>query len=127
MNTEPYLQIPYRDKGRSWQGGDCWFLCYTIYARELGIILPRYDSVSLHTTGNEALGDFIETETRRFIRVDNPRAFDLVLCYQGRHATHIGCAIDGREMIHLREGVGVAIEPVAKWDVYGFFRHEAMT
>jgi cell wall-associated NlpC family hydrolase len=44
---EPYLALDHAEGGRDGAAGvDCWGLVRLIYARELGIGLPRYDVIS---------------------------------------------------------------------------------
>ena len=130
MNTEAYLRIQYRDKARSETEGDCWQLVWLIYRDELGIRLPTHDTVSLHTTDIDALSDYIDTRlSDDFEPVDAVQAYDLIVLYQGIHPTHIACAVDDTDMIHLLAGRNVAIEPIfgRRWGnrIYRIYRHKA--
>lgn len=39
---EKYIPIPFLNKGRDWEGCDCWGLACLVYKTELGIELPSY-------------------------------------------------------------------------------------
>ena len=132
MDTDWYMEnLTFRDRARGENGyADCWGLCYLIYARELGIILPRHDDMSLDTAEVEQLAGYIEANANHFVKAGAPQEFDLLMLIQASYPTHIGCAIDDEHMIHLQAGCNVAIEPIfgERWGrrIYGIYRHEAL-
>lgn len=131
MNTDPYLGMQYKDRARGETQGDCWQLIWLIYRNELAIRLPRHDTVSLHTTDMDVLTEYIDARLcDDFAVVDAPQAYDLIVLYQGTHPTHIACALDDIDMIHLQAGCNVAIEPIfgKRWGqrVYRMYRHKSL-
>lgn len=129
MDLSYYLALEYEDRGRG-PRYDCWGLIWLLYARELGIILPRHDEVSHKTSDVGDLEQYIESEAARFTEVDTPQQFDLMVLYQAGYPTHIGMAVNDEEIVHLQEGANVAVEPIygRRWKnrIYGIYRHEAM-
>src|SRR5690625_7852111 len=110
MDTTPYMAVPYKDRGRDMSGANCYGLVWLIYARELGIILPKYDDKSAEKTPKDELQELVENEANLYRQVKIPQAFDMVLIRTGG-AYHIGCMLDADYMIHLATGCNRSEEP----------------
>lgn len=127
--SNTYVGIPYRDLGRRRSGCDCWGLACLVYAFELGITLPSYQtaySSAADTTAVSALLD--RRHTSPWVEVAgeiNP--FDLLLLRQGRFDTHVGIALDAFTMLHMARGDAAKIErldsPIWRLRHVGTYRH----
>lgn len=107
----------------------CWELARRIYAGELGIMLPSYEG-SLASAGEreevEALVDG-EMGGIRWRRVTEAeiRPFDILVFRRGRLRSHIGVAIDRRQMIHMlgRSHIQRFTDPIWGPRLTGVYRH----
>ncbi len=127
-----YIGIPYRDKGRTGRGLDCWGLVRLVYADLLGIELPSYDDsyvsaggdlserqqIAAIVAGAQAGGDWIE--------VGKPDEFDILVFRIGRHDSHVAIWAGQRRMLHVEEtGDSVRLELASQWlpRLAGIHRH----
>lgn len=122
-----YVGLPFVDGGRDGDGADCWGLARLVYAQELAIELEdrrgdyrAADGATVEAVIQAGIGP------QGWIRVDRPNPFDMILMRQGRHASHVGVAIDQRMMLHAAHD-GAIIEPYtgAIWSrrILAFYRH----
>ncbi len=110
--SDKYIGIPYLDRGRGFDGCDCWGLARLVYARELGIALPSYTEA--YSSAEEA-AEVAALLDRRHDKqiwqpVENPRPFDLILYRHGRLSTHVAIVIDDRWMLHIQSDDAAKIE-----------------
>ncbi|MEM6381643.1 MAG: NlpC/P60 family protein [Pseudomonadota bacterium] len=99
-----YIGKPFLPLGENGEGFDCWRLVTAVYRDELGIALPDY------TGGMSA---FERAEVAALIKgavassmwtpVTEILPFDVLVFRRGRLATHVGVAIDARQMLHVDE------------------------
>lgn len=111
---ERYLDIPYKDGGRDWDGCDCWGLVRLILAEERGIVLPSFSDVT-------DLSSFLEVR-RMFKEVDSPGDWDLVnLRSRGPFFAHVGLHHGG--LVIQSYITGVAVQPLTRISrmVEGFY------
>jgi lipoprotein Spr len=106
----------------------CWELARRIYDAELGIPLPSYSGgvvtpeeraeIEATVRGEEAGGSWRQ--------VSGPiRPFDILVFRRGGVRTHIGVAVDGRNMIHVMGDAHVdrITSPLWKSRLTGVYRH----
>lgn len=134
-----YMIIPFKDKGRSFEGCDCWGLVYLIYKNELGIELPLY--VDGYESANSLeVEKLIEKNKNRWVPIKEQevRAFDCVLCSSvlrvGNSAvradSHVGLIIKKGLMLHITYGGNVSqsryeTDFTIRNRIRGFYRYEA--
>ena len=129
-----YVGIPYVDKGRSFEGCDCYGLPWLIFRRVAGILLPVYDWIS--STDTIAFGRAMrdETESGRWRRLgedETPQPFDLVAMIDtpkpGARAWHCGIVASPGTLLHSERGVGSHLTDLARPEIAPrlkeFFRH----
>jgi lipoprotein Spr len=125
-----YIGIPFRPRGRDWQGADCWGLHRLVVKEELGIELPEYTTY-LGCQGPEAtrtimkaIPDWIVVPPRQ------EKMFDLVLLRKRNLPSHVGTVIGKGWMLHTMEGVAACTQEYngLVWAnrVVGFLRHPSM-
>ena len=118
--TDKYLNIPYKPKGRSMQGLDCWGLVQAIYSKELFVVLPGfledYDDISrsqVSTAISKNMRDWFEVEKGQ------EQAFDVVVLNIRGLPTHVGVLVDPEKklFIHVSPDSFVTIERLdsKKW------------
>lgn len=142
MNTrwaEQYLKIPFRDRGATRSGCDCWGLLVLILAEQRGIVIPDYaDEVEAGdwktkmreiTTRAESGAQWAPVEAG----AEQP--FDGVLMRgqyrdDGRlrsRPVHVGLVLEPGRLIHAEAGAGVTIvdyrrDPSIRCRLISFYR-----
>ena len=130
-----YVGIPFQSDGLSRQGAHCWGLVRLVYADMLGIELPSYGENS--ASDLIAAARFFRGESLRdpWIKVERPRAFDVVLMKAldkefRSVAGHCGVMIDAETVLHVWEetdSVQMRLDhPRIRHAVHGFYRHKAL-
>ncbi len=130
MWTDPYIRIPFRERGRDRADGvDCWGLGIIIYQDKLGIELPTLTGYS-DTKDRVRISDIIKTESNTwdFIKPGDEKPFDMAVFKMLGQPMHVGVVVEPGLMIHCEKGSGVYLTYYYKenqWDrrLEGFFRH----
>lgn len=128
--SEDYIGLAYSEMGRRRDGLDCWGLARLVYAETLDIELPSYTDALDRFERDEIAAITLDARRSPLWRgVGAIEPFDVLLFRHGRHATHVGLAIDARRMLHVEEGRAAHI---ARYDVspwrsrfVGAYRHAA--
>lgn len=138
IDIRKYMLIPFEDKGRSFEGVDCWGLIYLIYKEELGITLPTYTDGYKKACAIE-VQKIIDNNKGNWKQVEQKdvEQFDLVLMrsiltVEGKAViaeTHIAVMVDKHSFIHTEENIGVSLVNLKKDKrvvnrIVGFFRYE---
>lgn len=125
-----YISIPFAEKGRSIKGCDCWGLVRIIYKNELGINLNSYDDEYINTADKDTVNAAIEMERGRWISVESPREFDVVVMNMKGLPMHVGIVTRDGFMLHCAKGVNTSHERYngIKWKskIVGFERHSSL-
>lgn len=116
------MLTPYVDKGRDYDGIDCYGMLYLAYKDVLGVALPtyvdEYDDTGKTAASREALSALITGHTHEWEPVDGRyRPMDVALFTLGGQPIHIGVMIGKDKFIHCEEKIGVIVERLssAKW------------
>lgn len=104
-----FIGLPYEDLGRSPDGVDCWGLARLVYA-SVGIDLPSYAGGYASTQERAEIAGLIEGAKPQWIKVDDPRAFDLVTFRRGRLESHVGVVVEPGRMLHVTSAAPSCIE-----------------
>ena len=128
MTAEQFVEravcVPFLDKGRDYDGFDCWGLVVCYYRDVLGIELPSYDgydSVKNHRAVAKCFREAILTEA--WLNVEIPEDGHVAVIYRRGLPLHIGVAIcRGSRIQHCEERVGTIHEPLARFRVEGYYR-----
>jgi cell wall-associated NlpC family hydrolase len=126
-----FVGIPYKDKGRDYDGSDCWGLLYLVYRDLLGIEIPTYSEAYKNGSDYEEVARLIESRKRTWKRVeDKPKKYDGILIRYGRYNSHVGVFISRNSFIHVQEGGFSVVDDLKshRWRdrVVGFYRHEKL-
>jgi cell wall-associated NlpC family hydrolase len=116
-----YLEIPYVEDGRGWNGCDCFGLFILWYKHELGIDVfdaqfsRKLDVPVVH----------LEKLFTEFSRTEHPTKHDLVLLKYDCDL-HVGVCVDDKQFIHTFERVGCSVSEIRTWEsnIIGFYRHK---
>lgn len=117
--VERFLGIPYANKGRARAGADCWGLVTLIYREHLGITLPSYDEQYLNSAERKEIAAIVarEAASALWIRIAEPREFDIIWFRRGRHDAHAAIFLKKGLMLHMREEAASCAErfDVPEW------------
>ncbi len=107
------LDVPFKERGRSYDGWDCWGLIYVAYRDVYGIILPTYTGEYHSTRRREELQGLIMRRKMGGWVLDDPhRPGDVVLVRMMGRDCHVGLMLSGWDMLHVQAGVLAAVEPI---------------
>lgn len=124
-----YIGIPYQDKGRDFNGIDCYGLIYLIYNTEFNIKLPHYlDSYSSADDKETASKAVIQGLTDGWERVEKPKFGDMVVLNIMARPWHCGLMVHESMFVHAPVRALVSMErldrPIWTKRLNGFYRHK---
>lgn len=126
-----YIGLPYKDKGRSTDGYDCWGLVKLIYKERLDIELPSYTEYYDNSKDSESLGPLVlkekEKENWKEITKLDIQTYDVVILRVRNQPMHIGVIVDNPIFVHIEEGLNSIIDQYEsrRWihRIIGFYRY----
>jgi cell wall-associated NlpC family hydrolase len=126
-----YLCIPFQERGRGWEGIDCWGLVALVYQEQKGITLPDYLDCYENTQQAQEISAEIKTQSQiSWIEVVSPQPFDVALVRMRGVPMHVGILTKAGWMLHASHGVGVTHERIdgMRWKnrVLGFYKHQCL-
>ena len=130
MNIEKYLGIPFKKKGRGFDGCDCYGLVWLFYRNELGIELPDYRMVDSDSTDAQLNAAFLENAYRDWapIEFEDRRPYDGIMLNTGcGDIRHCGIVISDDRFLHAwREANQVMPSSILKFkhSFHGLYRHK---
>lgn len=131
--SQPYVGLPWKERGASRDGVSCWGLVVLVYAEVLGIALPDYAADRVSPAERERIAEAF-AEGRRLLPwrgVPEPeaRAFDLLLFRRGGLDAHVGLVVVPGRMLHATSGADSAVVDyrTGRWSprLAGVYRHPA--
>lgn len=104
-----YLGVPFVELGRDRTGWDCWGLVRTVYAEELGIMLPEW---SAHTSSFDSSRIALEVKEahEHFHKIDYPVPMSIAWFSTKNLFAHVGVVVDDQHMLHCTAGKDTCIE-----------------
>jgi cell wall-associated NlpC family hydrolase len=125
-----YIGLPFKDKGRSMAGVDCWGLVQQIYRRERGIELPDYLIYETVSDKDQVVDTVNKIRSEGWVaypKTIRPEQFDVILFESGGKPLHVGLMIDPRRFVHSAQDDYSRIERYTSgiWfsRVEGFYRY----
>lgn len=127
MHFDAYFDIPFKLRGRDFDGADCYGLVRLVLLHEFNIELPLWEEDYSDIKDHDRLTELIIARQSEFKEVNEPRAGDIVLLRMGSvFPVHIGVMIDSRHFIHTRKDEDVTCCKISdkKWNrrIEGFYR-----
>lgn len=132
--SEPYVGLPWQERGLTRDGIACWGLVVLVYAEVLGLPVPDYaaDIASLEERA-EVAAAFAGGTTKgpwQPIADREARAFDILVFRRAGLDSHVGLVVTSGRMLHITAGQDSSIVSYAdgRWAprLSGVYRHEAM-
>ena len=107
-----YIGIPFKVKGRDFNGVDCWGLVYLWYKHELGIELQRYDDLySDLTKDKDKISKHIESEKEiLFNKVESYQPGDIFLFRIKGVEFHVGVYFGNNFFLHAIKNANSCME-----------------
>ena len=126
-----YMIIPFVEKGRSFDGADCYGLVRLIYKNELGIELPDYLGLYESTNDREKLSKIINDESsKKWLNPEKgkEKPFDVIILEMRGVPMHVGIVTKPGYMIHCAKGINTVYENYRnmRWEhkIRGFARYD---
>lgn len=132
--SEPYIGLPWRERGLTRDGIACWGLCRLVYAEVLGLTVPDYaaEVASLEERA-EVAAVFAEgtfAGSWRSVPEDEAHPFDVAVFRRAGLDAHVGLVTEPGRMLHITAGQdsGIVSYTDGRWAprLSGVYRHEAM-
>jgi len=123
-----YIGIPYKDKGRTFNGCDCYGLLMLWYKNELSIDIPDVNVSA--SQPRRSLAKYLEEISKHWKEVKTPtKNCGVAMCLNEEHpslVTHFGVMIDEKRMLHTYENTNSHIididHPTVKNQIKGFYK-----
>lgn len=123
VNTEKY-NIPYKSKGRDFDGVDCWGLIFLFYREELNIYLPSWSAEYENAKHVDYFEPSIRTDLfAKWREVSVAVPGDVGLIKLG-HDFHVGLCIDpyGTKIMHMMNKSGIMIDRINSFELKDRFK-----
>lgn len=136
LDLARWIGLPYRDKGRGPDAFDCYGLSRAILA-EQGCLLPDYADAYSTADDHASVSAAVRAGlAERWLPVDRPRAFDLIILNIAARPWHCGVMLSFDRFIHVmppnphtQVETYSCIERVdsPRWQrrIAGYYRHES--
>lgn len=131
MSLDHYVGIPWRVRGRDFDGCDCWGLLRLIYLHERGIELPSFSDQYVTLADKASIEALIEGNRSDWGEVQRGSEipFDAIQMRGKQNESHIAMVIGNGQAIHMPEGLDSRIfryrSMEARSQVVRFYRHGA--
>ena len=128
MDFSDFVGLPWRDRGRTADGYDCWGLVRAAFAAGTGIELPSHAD-AYATAADRAETALVyagEVGDWRDVGTGHEQAYD-VASLRIAHSLHVGLIVRRGLMLHMPRGRTSVIEPLARYRTVltGIHRHRS--
>jgi cell wall-associated NlpC family hydrolase len=108
MNIEPYIGIPFVDRGDNLNGADCYGIVRLIYKSELNITIPEFNSSCQDT--RRIYVDYLR-QIEEYWEITDETTIGSVICmaYDPQHpriVQHFGISLGNGMMLHTLDKIG---------------------
>lgn len=109
-----FSEIPFREKGRTREGVDCWGLVRLVLDEHFGYDdLPDYCDAYSSKEDKEGISNAVRVGLLRgWEKVETPAEGTLVILRLVGRPWHCALMLDSLHMIHALEGVGTVVERI---------------
>lgn len=127
-----YIGLPFKNRGRTKDGVDCWGLVRLIYQEQYAIELPSYDDEYASSHNISETRDTIKEHVKEWIYIEpgEERSGDVIVMRLSGYPTHVGIVIKNGKMLHIVEGINAVVENYHSrlWmhRIVGFYRHKEL-
>ena len=103
------LNVPFKERGRDYEGWDCYGVPFCYFRDVKNIKLPEYLTYS-SIKDYKQLKRMIDGARPYWKAVTQPKLGDIAVFRTGKSESHIGLVIDHKRMLHSEKKVGTFIE-----------------
>lgn len=128
--SNAYVGVPYKDKGRSLEGVDCWGVPYLVLRELAGVEVPSYTESyagAAEVREVSALFGQLNSWPWRPVELGQEREFDVAFFRTGNCASHCGIVVKPGWMLHVLDGYHARVEEFTggRWSLrlLGIARH----
>ena len=116
-----YQEIPWKDKGRGWNGCDCWGLACLFLREECGVTVQ--DPGSYVTCRDiERVRRIAEEEKRNWVLITAPIKGDVVDLSLSERDFHVGVVVTPGWVMHIEQGGWPQIVELKSKRIFGRIR-----
>ena len=128
MQVEKYIGLKYKEKGRDFDGVDCWGLVRLFYKNEYQIDLPSFSS-EYTQDDTSRIQELIAQYKEGWEKVEQPEEGSIVLFRVLGLEAHVGIIVNNNQFLHVRENQDSVIEPldgsVWKKRIIGYYKYSS--
>jgi len=126
-----YIGIPFKNRGDSVTGTDCYGLVRLVYKEKLGITLHKATSSAFASRNIET--EFLAETSSSWLKVPELEPFDVIaMAHDSRHPEviqHFGIYLGDGKMLHTLKQIGSHIVKIDEYKHYikGYYRYGKAT
>lgn len=119
--------IPYTNKGRTFEGADCWGLVRLIYENEFNINMPMFSNEYSNASEGKKVAEAIRNnkDIIQYVQKDTPDYGDIIIFNMRGNPCHVGVYVGKNRVLHILKGTNSVIErlssPRLKGKVEGYY------
>ena len=112
IDTAKYISIPYENKGRTFNGADCWGLMRLIFLHEYGIQLLSFTNEYEDASEGARIKEVVRygKSLVKYKEKESPEYGDLVIFNMRGNPCHVGMYIGNNKVIHVLRGTNSVCE-----------------
>jgi cell wall-associated NlpC family hydrolase len=121
FDTSKYIMIPYKNKGRTSEGCDCWGLVRLVYMKEFDIILPTLLAAYSNAMDGEKVSTVVEANKPLVAtkQKDAPEYGDVVIFNMRGNPCHVGVYVGRNKVLHILSGTNSTLESMDSFRLKG--------
>lgn len=121
FDTNKYIGIPYKNKGRNSTGSDCWGLVRLVYKSEYGIELLSFSNDYISSEEGEKVKEVVQKGKDLFeaVEKDNPEYGDIIVFNMKGNPCHVGIYVGDQKVLHVLRGTECLVERLSSHRLKG--------
>lgn len=121
FDTSKYIGIPYTNKGRDFNGCDCWGLVRLIYKEEYEINLLSFYGEYENSEEGVAVKEVVQKGKDLFdnVQKDTPDYGDIIVFNMKGNPCHVGVYVGNGKVLHVLRGTEGVIERLSSHRLKG--------
>jgi len=127
-----FVGLPFKEKGRTFEGVDCWGLLRLFYKEIFNIVLPSYHENYQTAFDEKEISQLINNKKTDWypVQYNDINFGDGVLLRLKGEPMHIGIVLRKNKMLHVTEKTNSVVENYSgliwRKRIIGFFRHKLL-
>lgn len=127
-----YIGIPYKRKGRSYEGCDCWGIVCLVLLEQFGIRVPTYTE-HYRSWNKYEIHDLIQYERQAWqeVKQGEEKPGDVINLRVDGKDWHTGIIVGKGYFLHVMRGLETVIESYKRYEwkdrIAGIYRHAEFT